>query len=165
MAQSRPKRSILDDLVDEEPELHHYTTIDGLKGILQSNALWGTHFRLTNDSTEFILMHTLLIQKIVTLLSAFLEETYRVNLSFRNLAHATSGTFETFLNDHGKPRRKAERPFARGEPTFAGASSRDGLAPRGAIRPEQAADRLAPRNPISLTIEQHDCLSLGTLKS
>jgi hypothetical protein len=34
------------------PELHHYTTWDGLHGIISSQTLWATDYRYLNDSTE-----------------------------------------------------------------------------------------------------------------
>lgn len=34
------------------PKLHHYTNIDGLFGILESGALWGTHIAYLNDFQE-----------------------------------------------------------------------------------------------------------------
>ncbi len=37
------------------PELHHYTSFEGLAGIYQSNTLRATHFTNLNDSTEVIL--------------------------------------------------------------------------------------------------------------
>jgi Protein of unknown function (DUF2971) len=37
------------------PELHHYTSFDGLAGIYQSNTIRATHFTKLNDSTEVIL--------------------------------------------------------------------------------------------------------------
>lgn len=35
------------------PVLYHYTTPDGLRGILGSRRLWATHVRYLNDSSEF----------------------------------------------------------------------------------------------------------------
>jgi hypothetical protein len=37
-----------------EPELYHYTTWAGLKGILTSQCLWATHYRALNDTSEVI---------------------------------------------------------------------------------------------------------------
>ncbi|MBK8209455.1 MAG: DUF2971 domain-containing protein [Rhodospirillales bacterium] len=37
---------------DEHPELWHYTTKCGLKGILRSRQLWATNFRSLNDTSE-----------------------------------------------------------------------------------------------------------------
>ena len=34
------------------PELHHYTTYDGLKGIFETRTLWATHYSHLNDSSE-----------------------------------------------------------------------------------------------------------------
>jgi len=34
------------------PELHHYTSWDGLKGIVTLNTLWATHYKYLNDLTE-----------------------------------------------------------------------------------------------------------------
>lgn len=36
----------------QKSDLHHYTTIGGLKGILDSACLWGTHVAFLNDSQE-----------------------------------------------------------------------------------------------------------------
>lgn len=38
----------------EHPELMHYTTVDGLKGIVASKTLWATHAGYLNDSEEVI---------------------------------------------------------------------------------------------------------------
>jgi len=46
---------------DEPPlELCHYTTPDGLMGIVQTNRLWATNIRYLNDFTEFRYTHNLL---------------------------------------------------------------------------------------------------------
>lgn len=36
------------------PELFHYTTIEGLRGILENRCLWATHYESLNDSTEVV---------------------------------------------------------------------------------------------------------------
>jgi len=35
-------------------ELYHYTGIDGLKGIIESQTLWATHYKYVNDTEEVI---------------------------------------------------------------------------------------------------------------
>jgi hypothetical protein len=35
-------------------ELYHYTGIQGLKGIVESQTLWATHYKYLNDSQEII---------------------------------------------------------------------------------------------------------------
>jgi hypothetical protein len=39
-------------LTNEHAELYHYTGIKGLKGIIESQTLWATHYRYLNDSEE-----------------------------------------------------------------------------------------------------------------
>ncbi len=39
---------------NDEYDLWHYTTAEGLKGILSSQTLWVTDYRYLNDSSEFI---------------------------------------------------------------------------------------------------------------
>jgi len=41
-------------LSDEVPEIYHYTTITGLKGIIESQTLWATHYAYLNDTEEII---------------------------------------------------------------------------------------------------------------
>lgn len=56
----------------ETPELpshlYHYTTFEGLKGILESKCLWATHCRFLNDSSEVTLFKNKLITHIWELL-------------------------------------------------------------------------------------------------
>ena len=41
---------------EEHPELFHYTRMDGLRGILETNRLWATHASHLNDSSELMLL-------------------------------------------------------------------------------------------------------------
>lgn len=48
-------------MVNNEPSIiYHYTGIDGLKGILQSQSLWATDFHFSNDYTELLIFGRLL---------------------------------------------------------------------------------------------------------
>jgi hypothetical protein len=38
----------------DHPELHHYTSIEGMEAILSSGAFWATHFQSLNDSSELL---------------------------------------------------------------------------------------------------------------
>jgi hypothetical protein len=40
------------EIPNAHPELFHYTTIDGLRGIVSTESLWATHYSTLNDSTE-----------------------------------------------------------------------------------------------------------------
>lgn len=33
-------------------KIYHYTDLNGLKGIIESNSLWATNFRFLNDAAE-----------------------------------------------------------------------------------------------------------------
>ena len=44
---------MVDKVSDVYPELAHYTSSAGLKGILESRTLWASHARFLNDSREF----------------------------------------------------------------------------------------------------------------
>ncbi|GJN97016.1 hypothetical protein NJB18091_23810 [Mycobacterium marinum] len=46
-------QGIADDLVLETSDLYHYTTVEGLYGILESGELWATHAGYLNDTEEF----------------------------------------------------------------------------------------------------------------
>ena len=41
-------------VADEHPDLYHYTTAEGLKGIISSQQLWATHIEYLNDVEEHI---------------------------------------------------------------------------------------------------------------
>lgn len=44
------------ELLNLHKELHHYTSREGLKGILQTNSLWATHFSNLSDSSELFVL-------------------------------------------------------------------------------------------------------------
>ncbi|MFO1205708.1 MAG: hypothetical protein U1E63_08295 [Burkholderiales bacterium] len=41
-------------LVEAHPYLYHYTTAEGLKGIVESQQLWATNIAYLNDAEEHI---------------------------------------------------------------------------------------------------------------
>jgi hypothetical protein len=47
------------------PELHHYTTFQGLKGIVETNTMWATHYRDLNDSTEVVHLKEILAEAFI----------------------------------------------------------------------------------------------------
>ncbi|MDH3997261.1 MAG: DUF2971 domain-containing protein [Desulfuromonadales bacterium] len=57
---------------DVYKNLYHYTTWDGLLGILKSKCLWATHGRFLNDFSEFILFK----EKLIELLQPHVSEAY-----------------------------------------------------------------------------------------
>jgi Protein of unknown function (DUF2971) len=76
------------------PELFHYTSIEGLKGILENRCLWCTHFEYLNDSTEVLYGRTLankVIQERIDtcseLAQAFLHQMFdRHQVIYRGIA-------------------------------------------------------------------------------
>ena len=50
---------------EEYRKLYHYTTWEGLQGILQTQTLWATHYRFLNDYSELVLIRDKLIDFVV----------------------------------------------------------------------------------------------------
>jgi hypothetical protein len=46
-------------------KLYHYTTWDGLKGIIQTQSLWATNYRFLNDYSEIVLFRNKLVSLII----------------------------------------------------------------------------------------------------
>lgn len=65
------------EFVAKHVELHHYTTLDGLQGIIESNSLWATHFRFLNDSSEIYLLREPLRNAIESYLQPILSEKFQ----------------------------------------------------------------------------------------
>ena len=84
MADSRP-------IEEAHPELFHYTSAEGLKGILRSQSLWGTHWQHLNDAGE--LQH--FGEKLPSLLKpgriALVEKLAHTNDDFKKLADLPGG--------------------------------------------------------------------------
>ncbi len=52
-------------LIAEHPRLYHYTTIEGLQGIVSSNQLFATHYRFLNDTRELLISSELLEEDLL----------------------------------------------------------------------------------------------------
>lgn len=57
---------------DVYENLYHYTTWDGLLGILQTQTLWATHYKFLNDCSEIVLFR----DKLVSLILPYVRESY-----------------------------------------------------------------------------------------
>ncbi len=57
-------------------KLYHYTTLDGLIGILQTQTLWATQYRFLNDYSELVLIRDILIESVFPIV---LEELKLIN--------------------------------------------------------------------------------------
>jgi hypothetical protein len=81
------------DFVSRHPELHHYTDLTGLQGILGSNALWATHFDCLNDKTEVMLLKRPMMSALVARLHNTLKTATIGNRHTRRML-ARSGKLE-----------------------------------------------------------------------
>lgn len=52
--------------------LYHYTTLEGLLGILSSRSLWATHYRFLNDYSEIVLFR----DRLIPLMYPFVRQAY-----------------------------------------------------------------------------------------
>lgn len=53
-------------------KVYHYTTWDGLVGILQNKTLWATHYKFLNDYSEIVLFK----DKLISLIFPHMRERY-----------------------------------------------------------------------------------------
>jgi Protein of unknown function (DUF2971) len=56
---------IMTTLSEQSPHLYHYTTWQGLQGILNSQRLWAKNIRYLNDTTEYHLAREVLQEKLL----------------------------------------------------------------------------------------------------
>lgn len=79
------------DVFDDHPELHHYTTLAGLRGILSSNTLWATHFQELNDSTELMVIRDPLIAELTASFMEIIRARRRRRLRVDRAVNAVGG--------------------------------------------------------------------------
>jgi hypothetical protein len=72
----------ISDLFKAHPELHHYTTWQGLEGICSSKSLWATYYANLNDSTEFTHILQYLERHLLNLLAFRLYEVSAKSLPY-----------------------------------------------------------------------------------
>jgi hypothetical protein len=71
------------NLPKSHPELFHYTTLEGLRGIIQSHSLWATHYSHLNDSTEITFVQQALMAPVAARLLEVLKDAQRRKLTIR----------------------------------------------------------------------------------
>ena len=71
------------DLPKSHPELFHYTTLNGLRGILENGSLWATHYSHLNDSTEIDFVQAALVQPIADRLLDIIKQAQNKKFSIR----------------------------------------------------------------------------------
>lgn len=85
------------DLASTHPELHHYTTFAGLKGITESNTLWATHFLDLNDSQEVVHLREPLTAVLNNVFREVLRTRQRESLRLRRIISNEGGLERTAL--------------------------------------------------------------------
>jgi hypothetical protein len=85
------------------PELHHYTTLPGLEGIIRSNSLWAFHFSDLNDRTEVTLFREPLLRAVTEsfadviktkeLASLYIQQAIRANGGIESFAERVAKDF------------------------------------------------------------------------
>lgn len=54
-----------EEIWEKHKILHHYTTLGGLKGIIENNSLWATNYLYLNDKSELEIAKQILIEKLL----------------------------------------------------------------------------------------------------
>ena len=95
-----------EQLIHEKHDvLYHYTSEDGLKGILESQCLWATHYSHLNDTTEIGHFRGELKKRLRPRLKKEIREQYRKNSRIKRniqelggLSKVTDNTVDEFVD-------------------------------------------------------------------
>jgi hypothetical protein len=79
------------EFIKSHPELHHYTTFEGLKGIFHSQSPWATHYTCLNDSTEVNLLRNPLAKTLAKHLREFVKRMQTKNSTARSMIEKEGG--------------------------------------------------------------------------
>lgn len=80
-----------EQLSDSHPYLYHYTNVQGLKGILENQCLWATHYKFLNDSSEFQLFKQYLEKLLYPSRLRFYTKEYIENLDSKAALDSVGG--------------------------------------------------------------------------
>jgi len=76
---------------DDKINLWHYTTLDGLKGIISNQNLWATDYRYFNDSSEFFYSKSILQPEFFPRVVALIKQEYDADQCVRQNVDAQGG--------------------------------------------------------------------------
>src|SRR6266700_7276832 len=65
-----------EDILWNPQTLYHYTTREGLLGILTSGAVWATNIRFLNDASEFTYAHSMFMRKLKEIRRRLVEQKH-----------------------------------------------------------------------------------------
>src|SRR5258705_2955124 len=78
-------------------KLSHYTTADGLKGIIERDVIWATNYRYVNDLTEFLYANAILREEIVARLPSASRLVHAVFDAILNTPDLLVGASDLFI--------------------------------------------------------------------
>lgn len=76
---------------NDKINLWHYTTLDGLKGIISNQTLWATDYRYLNDSSELFYAKNILQREVFPRVVATIKQEYDADQYFRQNVDAQGG--------------------------------------------------------------------------
>jgi hypothetical protein len=76
---------------EEHDEVYHYTTLSGLKGILETQTLHATHFAFLNDSNEIYQIRPRLVETALLITTKLYEDAAAANQRAREGMEAAGG--------------------------------------------------------------------------
>ena len=76
---------------EEYSKLYHYTTLEGLLGILQTNTLWATQYQFLNDYSELVLIRDKLIESYFHIAKEECRKLSRQRKDFQKISDRWGG--------------------------------------------------------------------------
>lgn len=80
---------------DDKINLWHYTTLNGLEGIIYSQSLWASDYRYLNDSSEILYSKFILHQEVLPKVISILEKECRNNPKALKITDVYGGVEKT----------------------------------------------------------------------
>lgn len=81
-----------EEIFEKHAELFHYTSHEGLVGILNSRSLWATHYKFLNDTSELQIMRTELKERLFPFIKQNVVNAFRkANVTMKNKMRKAGG--------------------------------------------------------------------------
>jgi Protein of unknown function (DUF2971) len=80
-------------------ELHHYTTLEGLQGIIKTNTLWASHYKELNDLTEIVHLRDPLTKAVCAKITQILKHKSAVSRRFRRGVWKEGGRLKVAMHE------------------------------------------------------------------
>lgn len=84
-------------MFENKVNLWHYTTLEGLEGILRTQAVWATHFEYLNDASELRYSKQVLAEVFLPIAKSFIEQVCSEHKEAQHLVDSNGG-IERFTN-------------------------------------------------------------------